>query len=397
MKNILFVSHCDFPSNSAVHVHHFANELVNLGLDCVVCVPNDKQTISKIRNPLYKVTQFSEIDQLIDLFQNQQRPDVVHAWTPREHVRTYCEELKKRFQFKQVVHLEDNEENLLERFLDRSMEELLQYDSIPGTLAHPRRYREFLESADGVTVIIDRLQEFVPKQVSNLTIYPGVDRNEFFPRSPNLNLAKQIGIPENHTILCYTGNVYPVNLSEVRSLYRTVGKRNLENKPTVLIRTGINQGDLLDSDELWIHQFVIELGFVEREKIPELLALADVLIQPGHSDSFNDYRFPSKIPEFLAMGKPVIVPNTNIGRFLIHKQNALVLPVADETTLSDAIDLILSDHTLAQTLATGAIEFAKLHLDWKEKGQQLKAFYQTLFELNKPQTWISKLLHRFRH
>ena len=39
MKNVLFVLYEDFHSNSAVHVHHFANHLIELGLDCVVSVP----------------------------------------------------------------------------------------------------------------------------------------------------------------------------------------------------------------------------------------------------------------------------------------------------------------------------------------------------------------------
>lgn len=385
MKNILLVSHCDFPSNSAIHVHHFANELVRLKLDCVVCVPNDKHTICKVRNNLYEVTQFSEVKDVAKLFKNQQQPEIVHAWTPREHVRTYCNQLKKRFQFKLVVHLEDNEESLLEKLLNKSIREFSQedIDLIPPTLSHPQLYREFLESADGATVIIDRLQDFVPASVSRVTIWPGVDAKEFFPKIHNTELAKSIGIPSRSLVLCYTGNVYPINASEVRSLYLTVGKMNLENRPTVLVRTGVSHCDFLSLGESWIDKYIIELGFVERAMIPDLLALADILIQPGSSNSFNDYRFPSKIPEFLAMGKPVIVPKTNIGRFLTHGQNAIVLPVVDENSLSAAIDMTLQDEALAESLSKGAVSFAKSHLDWNEKGQQLRAFYQTLFEVGK--------------
>ena len=122
MKNILFVSHSDFPANSAVHVHHFANELVKLGLDCVVAVPHNQESISTLPENLYKVTQFDEIEKLTSLFSNQQPPDVVHAWTPREHVRNYCYALSINYEFKLVIHLEDNEESVTERFLDVSLE-----------------------------------------------------------------------------------------------------------------------------------------------------------------------------------------------------------------------------------------------------------------------------------
>jgi hypothetical protein len=36
---IVFVSHCNFTGNSAMHVFSIANELVNLGAEVVVCVP----------------------------------------------------------------------------------------------------------------------------------------------------------------------------------------------------------------------------------------------------------------------------------------------------------------------------------------------------------------------
>ena len=380
VKNILLVSNIHFPHNSAVHVHYFANGLVKLGLDCVVAVPSNKTAVSSVGHNLYKVSQFDEIDRVVDLFDDQRGPDVVHAWTPREDVRKFCTQLEERFRFKLVIHLEDNEERILEAFLGQSIEDLTQanFDSIPPGLSHPKRHRDFLESADGVTLIMDRLKEFVPDQIPTSILWPGADTQQFFPRSADVELAKKIGIPFGTTVVCYTGNTHLANMEEVRSLYLAVGNRNLQNKPTVLVRTG-NYYNILRSDEIWIQQYTIEMGFVERAIIPDLLAIADVLVQPGQSDRFNDYRFPSKIPEFLAMGKPVILPSTNIGRFLTHLKNAIILPVVDETSLSAAIDQVLENPTLAETLSEGAIQFVKSHLDWNQKSQDLKTFYETLF------------------
>ena len=83
MQNILFVLYNDFHSQSAIHVHHFANNLIIQGLDCVVCVPRDKHTVTLLQNTSYKVTEFSEISNLKDFFRNGKEPDIVHAWTPR--------------------------------------------------------------------------------------------------------------------------------------------------------------------------------------------------------------------------------------------------------------------------------------------------------------------------
>jgi len=399
MKNILIVSHSDFPSNSSVHVHHFANELIKLGLDCVVAVPYDEDSISTLKGNLYSVTKYDAIDNIENLFANKQPPDLVHAWTPREHVRTYCYALSIRYEFKLVIHLEDNEESVIERFLDVSLENWsAEYDHlVPYNLSHPVKYKEFMAVADGVTVIIDKLAEFVPSSTSAITLYPGVDTKEFYPRPKDNNLLKSLGIKKNTTILCYTGNVHLANIDEVRCLYLSIGERNKAGKPTVLLRTGIdNNLQFLDKDQLWIKKHVIELGWVNRNKIPELLALADVLVQPGQPDEFNDYRFPSKIPEFLAMGKPIIVPNSNIGKVLIDQENALILDSVDENSLPGMIDFIIDNHHLSQKLADNGLKFVKEQLDWADNGKNLYSFYESLFAEEKMVTALRNALTRSR-
>ncbi len=60
-------------------------------------------------------------------------------------------------------------------------------------------------------------------------------------------------------------------------------------------------------------------------EVPGYLALADAFVQPGAPDEFNRYRLPSKLPEFLAMGRPVILPRCNIGNELSDRENAMLL------------------------------------------------------------------------
>ena len=64
-------------------------------------------------------------------------------------------------------------------------------------------------------------------------------------------------------------------------------------------------------------------------EIPGYLALADAYVQPGAPDDFNRYRLPSKLPEFLAMGRPVILPACNLGNELTDGENALLLREGD--------------------------------------------------------------------
>ena len=115
MRNILFVIDRDFASNSAVHVSALANELCLLGMDCAVAVPGNKQSIAQCGDVLYQALEFSEASRVNERFANGKGPDAVHSWTPREIVRKFCVGLRQEFEFKQFIHLEDNEELLIEK------------------------------------------------------------------------------------------------------------------------------------------------------------------------------------------------------------------------------------------------------------------------------------------
>lgn len=380
MQNILFVLYHNFRANSAIHVHNFANQLTTHGCECIVAVPNQKETACSVESKCYTVIDFSEIKSLRNIFRNGQGPDIVHAWTPREIVRTYCEKLRKLYSFKLFVHLEDNEELILQKSTQQSLKDLSNIDErhFPSNLSHPILYRQFLSLADGITIIIDRLREFLPPRVPHLTLWPGVDKNIFFPRDRNQKLASQLGIPLNCTVLCYTGNVHAANAREVRSLYLAVAMLNREGQPTTLIRTGQDFYDFIGSDNKWVKKYVIDLGYLESHaEIADILALADILIQPGKSDPFNDYRLPSKLPEFLAMGKPVILPEANIGHCIKSMQQAISLPNVDAPNIVETVKLLVADAALRDRLGAGAITFANTYLDWPTNGNKLLHFYQS--------------------
>lgn len=378
MPNILFVLYHDFSANSAVHVHNFANCLTRQGVDCAVAVPYNKSSVSVIGENLYQALEYSEILEEGKCFSDGRGPDIVHAWTPREVVRIFCEKLREQFDFKLFVHLEDNEELILEKFTQKSIAELIhaETDEIPVTLSHPIRYQQFLNQSDGVTVIIEQLKNFVPTGKSTLTLWPGVDTQTFYPRDRPTESLIELGIPLNSTVVCYTGNVHAANAHEVRSLYLGVAMLNREGYPTTLVRAGCDSYPFLGDSEIWGRKYSVELGYVEHNKIANVLALADVLIQPGRNDAFNDYRLPSKLPEFLAMGKPVILPDTNIGRFLDSMQNAVVLPKVDALSIVEIVKQLRCDRSLCSRLGEGASDFVKTYLDWSTNSQKLLNFYE---------------------
>jgi glycosyltransferase involved in cell wall biosynthesis len=171
----------------------------------------------------------------------------------------------------------------------------------------------------------------------------------------------------------------------MRSLYEAVALLNRQGHPTQLIRTGRDFPDFLPEGDAWIRPYLIHLGHVARAKhLPAIMALADYFVQPGLPDAFNNFRFPSKLPEFFSIGRPVILPRTNLGGVVRHGENAYVLDRADGPAIAKAILELRADPALAAKLSDGALRFASERFSWSRSARELAAFYRSLTPLAAP-------------
>lgn len=378
--NILFVLHGSFASNSALHVAALANELTAAGHSCCVAVPHDASTLALLDRPAWRGVTYTEAEQAL-VFPNGRPPDVIHAWTTREHVRLFTEKLRTRHGAKLLVHLEDNEHQLLALTLGREFAALDRLDDaeldrlVPPDLSHPHRSRAFLASADAITVITERLKEFVPPGKPCLTLWPAADSRYFFPRPRPDAFRQVLDIAPDETVIFYPGNIHAANAPEMRELYAAVVELNRSGHPLTLLRTGLDRAAMPPALVTAAAPFVLNLGQVPQHRhLPPLMALADIFVQPGVPDAFNDYRFPSKLPEFFALGRPVILPRTNVGTLARHGIDAYVLERADADGIAAAIRDLRANPALAAKLSQGAADFAKKQFSWPRSAAALANF-----------------------
>ena len=387
-KNILFALYGDFSANSALHVTSLANELIAAGYDCVVAVPSHKETLGALPLARFMALHFDERPNLPAYFKDGRGPCLVHAWTSRENVRQFCAEVVADHGSAVFVHLEDNEQELLATRLGRPFAELAALPAaeldrlVPAVLSHPHHAARFLREAAGVTVIVERLKEHVPAGRPSAVIWPAADARHFYPRPRDGQLRAALGLAPRDIVLFYHGNVHTSNAAEVRSLYEAVALLNRRGLRTQLIRTGRDFPGFLPEGDAWIRPHLIHLGHVGRARhLPALMALADYFVQPGLPGAFNHYRFPSKLPEFFALGRPVILPQANLGSLVRDGEHACVLPQADGPAIADAVAALHADPAQVERLSRGALAFAAEHFSWPRSARQLAAFYRTLTPL----------------
>jgi glycosyltransferase involved in cell wall biosynthesis len=379
--NVVFVSHCDFRENSAMHIFSIANRLAAGGTDSIVVVPDDPTTVHAYGDPGFAVVHYDDALSKPLIFADGRGPDLIHAWTPRDLVRRMSEELSRRYVVPYIVHLEDNEHVLTaSEFGDMYFDELgslplsVLDEILPARCVHPIRFPRFVSGAAGVTVLMDTLFEFKPKSTPGLVLWPGFDA-AFTDMRPDRSYRACLGLQHSDLMVAYNGNVYRTNAAEVGSLVLAVAALRRRGYPLVLVKTGRNHEDIPYYREGKKKGFIVDLGFRPRGEIPPLLLAADVLVQPGRPGDFNDYRFPSKLPELLVSGVPVVLPPTNIGRFLTDNVNCVLLGRGHALDIAAKLEPLLREPERRRRIGAAGREFALANLAWPRATDRLKEFY----------------------
>jgi hypothetical protein len=167
----------------------------------------------------------------------------------------------------------------------------------------------------------------------------------------------------------------------VQSLFLSIQALRRVGVPVRLLRTGLIHLD----DKGWIENAaasgaVVDLGFIPRAEVPSLLSLATVLVQPGRPGRFNDYRFPSKLPEFLVSGKPVVLPKANIGRILRGGVEALLMESGDAIEIAQLVVRLLNDPEQAAKIGAAGREFALNRLSWEKNVPPIVDLYKIVLK-----------------
>jgi glycosyltransferase involved in cell wall biosynthesis len=376
--NIVFINHGPYDNNSALHIAGFANALGSLGHHVVVSAAG-LPAAADIGLPHFHCVPHQVLcaapTRLAEYFADDGRPDIVHCWTPRPIVQSVAEAVVAHYKCPYIVHFEDNETAVARAYASAGGK-----DRVP--LADDQRSNSrFVEGAAGATVIVEALKRMLPPGLPCHLLEPGVDGDLFAPAtdiSERERIRSSLGLATDAWITIYPGNIHPANYEDMFSLYVAVHALNARGYKVHLVRTGIDGVPLTDRrfSEL-THRYVINLGFVDRQRLIDILKLSDFFVQPGGPDDFNSHRLPSKLPELLAMGRPVVLPKTNIGLLMHDGIDAMLLERGDAAEITDCVETLLNDAALAARIGQAGRLFALERFNWERSAKGLGDLYQT--------------------
>lgn len=196
-----------------------------------------------------------------------------------------------------------------------------------------------------------------------------VDTEQIFPLNEKPGLYQELGLPENRTIILYSGN-----MGEKQGLEIIVeAARSLKERTDllfVLCGTGSAKDRLINLTQGFENVVFFPLQPIDR--LNELLNLADIHLLPQKADA-EDLVMPSKLTNMMASGKAVVATvaeNSQIANVLVDC--GVVVEPENVEAFCNAIKSLVDNPGEARRLGANCRQYAELH--WSKYDVLAKVF-----------------------
>jgi glycosyltransferase involved in cell wall biosynthesis len=232
---------------------------------------------------------------------------------------------------------------------------------------------------DGIIVISTYLRDYflgrIRKKAKILRVPILVD-------IPPMNSIKKRFSNTNKQIV-YMGNLS--HLHELSSLIQTFAML-ADKYPnwTLLIiggASGVDIPNLLKElvDDLHLNSRVVFTGQVRRDEIPRYLSCADFFVLPRSLGIFSQAGFPTKVGEYLATGKPVVVTTTgDIPLYLKDGVNAYLVPPNDNEAFAEKLEYVISHPEVSKRVGLKGRTTAQKYFAYKTQTSRIISYIDNL-------------------
>ena len=114
---------------------------------------------------------------------------------------------------------------------------------------------------------------------------------------------------------------------------------------------------------------ILFTGMIPHQEIPSYLAACDIVVSPhlGFEDGTPFFGSPTKLFEYMAMGKAIIASNLEqLGTTIVHRRNGLQMNPGDVAGLSTSILLLAGNPSLRKRLGKQARLDAVRRYSWDQ-------------------------------
>jgi glycosyltransferase involved in cell wall biosynthesis len=227
-------------------------------------------------------------------------------------------------------------------------------------------YRILLPAADHVFVQSEQMRRDVAREgiaLERLTAVPmGIDPERF----PAAALAGvRSAIPEGQRCFLYLGSLSKVRRLDFLIRVLAQLRRGFPDMMLYLVGRGDDPSDerLLEDEarRLGVSSAVVFVGQLAQAQALEYVRDADVCVSPIYPTPILNAASPTKLVEYMAMGKAVVANDHPEQRLLIEQSGAGLCVAWDEVAFAAAIGTLLSDQPLADAMGQRGRQYALDH------------------------------------
>ena len=122
----------------------------------------------------------------------------------------------------------------------------------------------------------------------------------------------------------------------------------------------------------------IQAGRVPREKIPQIIAAADVALHVISDHPFHKASSPMVMPEYMAMGKAVVAPKTGELEFGLADGAGLLVKRPDPYLLGEGVIQMLKDEERRRAIGERAMKRARKEYSYDVLTERLREAYSRI-------------------
>lgn len=250
---------------------------------------------------------------------------------------------------------------------------LLRHAFSPIETFYEEHYRR---RADWTTVISTALADRVEGlgvDPDRVTVIPGGADLERFAPLPRDAARARLGLPPEAPLVLFAGFVQ-YDLDLVLESFAVVASE-VPRARLVLCGPPSPAVGAFQERHPALAGRVLRAGVVEFDLMPAYLAAADVLLLPLRDSITNRGRWPNKLGEYLAMGRPVVTNPTGDVGALLERTGAGRLAGSDPAGFGEAVVQLLRDPEARTELGRQARATAEEELDYAILARRLLDVY----------------------
>lgn len=229
--------------------------------------------------------------------------------------------------------------------------------------------------ADGATVASSYLGLLLnghgPAPAHTLLLPPGANHDQIVPM-PQQAMRVRHGLPPHGPVVVSIGYSH----YDSALLVATLERLNQRMAGLLLLTTGFMPPWLLG--RLRAVGQLRHMGQLAYAQLGEILACGDLMLLPYTSHPLNWGRFPSRVGDYLAAGRPIVTnPTADLGRLVRDEQVGLATAEQPEA-MADAVCSLIERPELGRELGARGRQLAETRLAWRTLAAQVAELYSAL-------------------